>query len=62
MADAIKNFPARLYKMTETFCHEVQMCIRDSVIIGDLENNGIRLTNSAYRTMYDEYKLSLIHS
>lgn len=26
------------------------------VIIGDLENNGIRLTNSAYRTIYDEYK------
>ena len=26
------------------------------VIIGDLENSGIRLTNSAYRTIYDEYK------
>ena len=30
MADAIKNFPARLYKMTETFCHEVpsQVAVR----------------------------------
>jgi DNA primase len=33
----------------------VQLNVAD-VIIGDLENNGIRLTNSAYRTIYDEYK------
>lgn len=38
MADAIKNFPARLYKMTETFCHEVPSQVAVRRFVDELTN------------------------